>query len=121
LILVVNFEASDHKFELVPHFETHNNNTLSGFSMIVHRRVGLTLPYLCSKTMLRLHEVTTILRQDLKAASEQRRLLLTEIGNTKTLKETIILLTEYLQSIFSLSKHEVIQSFSRSDAQRMIV
>lgn len=89
--------------------------------MIAHRRIGLTLPFLCSKTVLRLHEVTSILRQDLKAASEQRRLLLTEIGNTKTLKETIVLITDYLQTIFSLSKHEVIQSFSRSDVQRLIV
>jgi hypothetical protein len=116
------FEASGHKFELIPHFDTYTDRALSGFSLIVHRKVSLTLPYLCARTLQRLHDYAAMFKIDnLKVSSEQRRLLLTEIGNTKTLKETVILLSEYLQSIFSLSKHEVIQSFTWSDSKRLLV
>lgn len=115
------FEASGYKCELVPHFEVLGNSGLVGFSLVVHRKTNVTLPYLCAKSLLKHQETIMVRSNDVKAASEQRRLLLTEIGNTLSLKETVILLSEYLQSIFSLSKHEVVQSFSRNDVQRLIV
>lgn len=116
----VKFQVKGIKIELVPHASSTDGLSLTSFTVIVYRNIKSTLSFICAKQILKISE-NTYIKLALKSRSDERRMILSDIGNTNTLKETIFLIGEYLQTVFSLNRHEVIQSFTTNDATQLIV
>lgn len=116
----IKFTVKGVALELVPQARLTDSAALISFTMIVYRNIKLTIPFLCAKQILKISE-NTYIKLALKSRSDERRMILSDIGNSNTLRETILLIGEYLQTVYSLNRHEVIQSFNRNEATQLIV
>ena len=120
----MNFELRNTEMDIFPHVTCEGNVEVTGYTIVLHRKLKLSLPYLCATQLvsrgLHLNEQKNSNNMRAVVNGEKRRLLL-DISEAPSLRQSVECITRYLRKVFYLTRHEITQYFSRTDGDALLV